>query len=139
MAPNGDVGGIPIPIPIPQVGPSFADVGKAIAGFFGFGGGRGPTQAPVPAGFTPSGRFEGFIDVRTGEPPSEQVLFGAEHGNPFLLRALVPGPAGRAPIPTPAEGGPPLVTERFADNSHLIQILRIGHRLDVGNLYRFGL
>ena len=104
--PNGaDAPGIPIPLPLPAIpGPSFADVGRAIAGFFGFGGGRPVTQAPVPSEFVPSGRFEGFIDVRTGAPPTEQVLFGAERGNPFLLRAL---------IPTPAQGGPPLVTERF--------------------------
>jgi len=110
--PNGaDVAGVPIPIPLPLPdfpGPTFGDVGRAIAGFFGFGGGSGPTQAPVPAGFVPSGEFAGTIDVRTGLPPTEQVLFGAEHGNIFLQRAL-----GRAPIPTPAQGGPPLVTERF--------------------------
>ena len=84
-------------------------LGSFIGGFFGGGGPTVNPQAPVPSGFTPSGRFEGFIDVRTGLPPTEQVLFGAEHGNLFLQRALV-----RAPIPTPAEGGPPLVTERFA-------------------------
>jgi len=110
--PNGaDVAGVPIPIPLPLPdfpGPTFGDVGRAIAGFFGFGGGSGPTQAPVPAGFVPSGEFAGTIDVRTGLPPTEQVLFGAEHGNIFLQRAL-----GRAPIPTPAQGGPPLVTDRF--------------------------
>ncbi len=83
-------------------------LGTFIAGFFGGGGPTVNIQAPVPSGFQPSGKFEGFIDVRTGAPPTEQVLFGAERGNPFLLRALVP-----APIPTPAEGGPPLVTERF--------------------------
>ena len=85
-------------------------LGTFIGGFFGGGGPTVNPQAPVPSGFTPTGRFEGFIDVRTGQPPTEQVLFGAEHGNLFLQRALVPGP-----IPTPAEGGPPLVTERFRD------------------------
>lgn len=85
-------------------------LGTFIAGFFGGGGPTVNIQAPVPSGFTPSGRFEGFVDVRTGLPPTEQVLFGAERGNIFLQRALVPGP-----IPTPAEGGPALVTERFRD------------------------
>ncbi len=85
-------------------------LGTFIGGFFGGSAPFVNVQAPVPSGFTPSGRFEGFIDVRTGKPPTEQVLFGAEHGNLFLQRALVPGP-----IPTPAQGGPPLVTERFAD------------------------
>jgi len=111
--PNGadaPLQGIPsaeVKIPgVPAEATSFGALFSTIGGFIGglFGGGRGPTQAPVPAGFEPSGKFEGFIDVRTGAPPTEQVLFGAERGNPFLLRAL---------IPTPAQGGPPLVTERF--------------------------
>ena len=105
--PNGaDVPGGTGIIPLLTVG-----VKAFVAELFG-GGGGAPfvnPQAPVPSGFTPSGKFEGFIDVRTGLPPTEQVLFGAERGNIFLQRALV-----RAPIPTPAEGGPPLVTERFA-------------------------
>lgn len=101
--PNG--GDVPGGTGLVQLG---VTLGTFIAGFFGGGGPTVNVQEPVPEGFTASGKFEGFIDVRTGLPPTSQVLFGAERGNPFLLRALV-----RQPIPTPAEGGPPLVTERF--------------------------
>ncbi len=97
--PNGaDVQGLPIPIPIPEVGPSFADVGKAIGGFFGrvFGG-----------AFGGGGSIEKF-------PGAVQAAFESIPGrlpfDPVTLKTIFPGD----PIPTPAEGGPPLVTERFA-------------------------
>jgi len=103
--PNGaDAPGIQVPLPLPAIpGPSFSDIGKAIAGFFGFGGGRGPQ-----------------IDIQTRE---EANVRRAESGLP-PIREASGFPAGtifpighplRPPIPTPAEGGPPLVTERFRD------------------------
>ena len=93
--PNGaDVPGIPIPVPIPVPGPSFADIGSAIGKFFGgfFGDGGqvfGPELSSV---------FRGIFE-RAGVTP------------------VAGGPTGLLlePIPTPAEGGPPLVTERFRD------------------------
>jgi len=117
--PNGEfVGQIPLPVPdveldipgVPKEATSFGALAETIADFFSgfFGSGNPPTQAPVPAGFVPSGEFEGFIDIRTGLPPTEQVLFGLEHGNIFLQRVVT-----RAPIPLPEQGGPQLVTERF--------------------------
>ncbi len=84
--PNGaDVPDLPIPIPIPQVGPSFADVGRAVGTFFG-------------RVFT-FGKGEALRTVESGERLSGALSFIT----------------GRQPIPTPAEGGPALVTERFAD------------------------
>ncbi len=95
--PNGvDVPGVGIPIPIPQIGPSFADVGTAVGGFFGrvFGGAFQSTGIETePGGVS---RAIGGILAQAGFRFTG-MGFGVE------------------PIPTPAQGGPPLVTERFAD------------------------
>jgi len=105
--PNGaDAPGIPIPLPLPAIpGPSFADVGRAIAGFFGFGGSRGPQidiQTPAQA----QARVSAF---RAAQDP-QQVIAARTTLGAVVERSIQ---TGRAPIPTPAQGGPPLVTERF--------------------------
>ncbi len=101
--PNGvDVPIIPIPLPLPEFpGPSFGDVFRAIGSFFGFGGGANP-PAPAPVPLPPV-----FIERQFSVGP----LSSQEQLREFEVRArrgITP-----TPIPTPAEGGPPLVTERF--------------------------
>ncbi len=116
--PNGtpDVAAIPVPsaelkIPgVPAEATSFRALGRTVinffSGLFGFGGGSGfrvvQTEAERDA------RIAAFNASR--DPP---VIPGRAAGFTFL-----PGTSiitGRAPIPTPALGGPPLVTERFEE------------------------
>ena len=92
--PNGvDAPGAPIPIP---TDPDFfedplsfgflGDVARAIGGLFGFGGGGPPRPAQIV--------------------PTPEARAAVARRESFFRRD---------PIPTPAEGGPPLVTERFRD------------------------
>jgi len=97
---------IPLPLPLPAFpGPSFGDIGRAIAGFFGFGGGAGPQidiQTPAQA----QARVSAF---RAAQDPQQVIAARTTLGS-VVSRSIQ---AGRPPIPTPEEGGPPLVTERF--------------------------
>jgi len=122
VAPNGDVavGGVPIPIP---TDPSFfTDPVGTFLGFFGFGG---------------SGIDENVAQIRENQRQADfanavqqRIIAGLPlRGAEDVLRFSIVQPqlgaariaqgrdptTGRFPIPTPAEGGPPLVTERFAD------------------------
>ena len=119
--PNGvDVPGLPIPLPIPQVGPSFADVGEAIGGFFGrvFGGG-GPE--PFDVAFAKAtelllsiGPRESVERALRGEFRDLGAVASIIIGKfPDIVREIEFRFTGRPSIPTPELGGPQLVTERF--------------------------
>ncbi len=89
--PNGvDVPGVPIPIP---TDPSFFEDPLS----FGF---LGDIARSI-------GGFFGFGGGGFQGDPARFNIFGRA--------AEISDISGRAPIPTPAEGGPPLVTERFED------------------------
>ena len=108
--PNGDVGGgggfVSLPVTI----------GRLIGSLFGGGGGVTPGQPSF---------FGGLIETLLPSPvaPSIGILPEELRDIPEPEGAFVPSVipipvspiTGRAPIPTPAEGGPPLVTERFAE------------------------
>ncbi len=115
--PNGDVSGGGIPVvdilegpEVPGTGIPSGPIGafiESVVSFFGglFGGGGG------------------FQVVQTAaERDARIAAFRASQDAPTIPGrtgvTFIPGTSivtGRAPIPTPAEGGPPLVTERFAD------------------------
>ena len=115
--PNGaDVPSVAIPIPIPEVGPSFADIGTAIKRFFGFGGEKGFTLEEAARGQAEQARLQEI----TGLPgPIGPFLAVKLAGRPGVFQQVLSEITGRPPIPTPAEGGPPLVTERFARGAPL--------------------
>jgi len=114
--PNGDVagGGVPsleLDVPgIPREATSFGALLETTIDFFSglFGGGGGGFRV-VQTAAERDARIAEFQAQKAREPQPIPGRTGL---------TFIPGTSivtGRAPIPTPAEGGPPLVTERFED------------------------
>ena len=111
--PNGDVGGgggfVSLPVTI----------GRLIGSLFGGGGGVQPGQPSFFGGLIET-LLPSPLDPGIGILPEELRDIPEPAGEPEPIGIPIPFVpvsqiTGRAPIPTPAEGGPPLVTERFSE------------------------
>jgi len=111
--PNGDVagGGVPsleLDVPgIPREATSFGALLETTIDFFSglFGGGGGFRVVQTAA--------ERDARIAASREAQDAPTIPGRTGLTFIPGTSIV--TGRAPIPTPAEGGPPLVTERFAD------------------------
>jgi len=111
--PNGDVagGGVPsleLDVPgIPREATSFGALLETTIDFFSglFGGGGGFRVVQTAA--------ERDARIAASREAQDAPTIPGRTGVTFIPGTSIV--TGRAPIPTPAEGGPPLVTERFTD------------------------